>query len=180
MSNRGIDYSGPGSTANRDPETGIRYGIISQHQLDGDSLDSFEEIYVPRCPHCGKEVPEDTHFTKENRPADERDGYYTICASCEKPFAEDEQYGDEPDDHKLDDGEYQGRLDSGGDAWCFKSPYFTRATFCSPCAPGACSLGSPCDDGERAYCFGHDWFEDGKAPYPVYSVATGERVERAS
>jgi len=27
------------------------------------------------------------------------------------------------------------------------------------------------------YCFGHDWFEDGKAPYPVYSVETGELVE---
>lgn len=28
----------------------------------------------------------------------------------------------------------------------------------------------------RAYCFGHDWFEDGVAPYPVYSVETGELV----
>ena len=32
------------------------------------------------------------------------------------------------------------------------------------------------EDGERAYCFGHDWFEDKAAPYPVYSVATGELV----
>lgn len=28
----------------------------------------------------------------------------------------------------------------------------------------------------RAYCLGHDWFEDGQAPYPVYSIATGELV----
>ena len=31
-------------------------------------------------------------------------------------------------------------------------------------------------DGVRAFCFGHDWFEEGKAPYPVFSVATGKRV----
>lgn len=34
----GIDYSGPGSTANRDPETGIRYGVISQHSIQPDVM----------------------------------------------------------------------------------------------------------------------------------------------
>jgi len=29
----------------------------------------------------------------------------------------------------------------------------------------------------KVYCFGHDWFEDNKAPYPVYSVETGELIE---
>jgi hypothetical protein len=29
----GLDYSGLGSTINRDPETGIRYGVISQHSI---------------------------------------------------------------------------------------------------------------------------------------------------
>lgn len=29
----------------------------------------------------------------------------------------------------------------------------------------------------RAYCLGHDWFDDGKAPYPVFSVETGKLVE---
>jgi hypothetical protein len=28
----------------------------------------------------------------------------------------------------------------------------------------------------KGYCFGHDWFEGGKAPYPVFSVKTGELV----
>jgi hypothetical protein len=32
------------------------------------------------------------------------------------------------------------------------------------------------DRSNRCYCLGHDWFEDGKAPYPVYSVETGEIV----
>lgn len=34
----GIDYSGPGSTVNRDPETGIRYGVISQHSIQPDVM----------------------------------------------------------------------------------------------------------------------------------------------
>lgn len=77
------------------------------------------------------------------------------------------------------------------DVMVLASPYFTYAQFCSPCVPGACNLDSPLDviasDGlpmpsslvmhDRCYCLGHDWFEGGKAPYPVYSVETGELVE---
>jgi hypothetical protein len=65
------------------------------------------------------------------------------------------------------------------DVWVFKSPYFTYAQFCSPCAPGACYLLNPCtpeSGAARAYCFGHDWFEEGIAPYPVYSVETGAEL----
>jgi hypothetical protein len=29
----------------------------------------------------------------------------------------------------------------------------------------------------KAYCLGHDWFDDGRAPYPVYSVETGEWMQ---
>jgi hypothetical protein len=66
------------------------------------------------------------------------------------------------------------------DVFVIKSPFFTYASFCSPCAPGACYLLSPNADGAKAYCLGHDWFENGKAPYPVYSVETGLPVEGAS
>ncbi len=74
-------------------------------------------------------------------------------------------------------GEYKA-TQSGDDSDIFilKSPYYTRAQFCSPCAPGACYLTNPCEDGERAYCFGHDWFDDGKAPYPVFLVADDSEV----
>jgi hypothetical protein len=67
------------------------------------------------------------------------------------------------------------------DIFVMKSPYFTRCAYCSPCAPGAGFITDTRVDGIRTYCFGHDWYEteDGKhaAPYPVYSVETGERVE---
>lgn len=72
------------------------------------------------------------------------------------------------------DGQYRAGCGEDGDIFITKSPYYTRAQFCSPCAPGACYLTNPCEDGEKAYCFGHDWFWDSetkKAPYPVYRVS---------
>ena len=179
---RGIDYSGPQGAVenvNRDPETSIRYGIIHNHKLGEGALERFDAIYTARCPHCGEDIPDDTHFT--NRTIKKPGGaiskcWAADCSACGKLIREEEQHADEPDANVCDDGEYKAFLDRDGDAWFEKSPYFTRAAFCSPCAPGACYLTSPCDDGERCYCPGHDWFDEDKAPFPVYNVATGERV----
>lgn len=68
---------------------------------------------------------------------------------------------------------------SGDDCDIFitESPYYTTCQFCSPCAPGAGYIMNTVKDGVKAYCFGHDWFENGKAPYPVYDVKTGKRVK---
>ncbi len=81
-------------------------------------------------------------------------------------------------------------LDS--DLMILKSPYFTYASFCSPCVPGACNLDSSLDVGEiddkraaelgitsnKCYCLGGDWFDDDQpAPYPIYSVETGKLVQ---
>jgi len=99
-------------------------------------------------------------------------------------------YGDIPDDEELPDfcepigfvldaDGYRATCGDDGDIFILKSPYFTYAQFCSPCAPGACHLRNPLDEADennRCYCFGHDWFEDGKAPYPVYRVDTREQV----
>lgn len=173
---KGTDY-GMGRT-NIDRETGIRYGVISSAEVCQAWADSSEEDYEePTCPKCG------------NRAADyddETHGGYGCkggcvdyaCDDCEYAFDSSNAYGDEPSGSwTLDDGEYiatQSRDDC--DIFVTRSPYFTRAAFCSPCAPGACYLMTPDEDGERCYCFGHDWFESGTAPYPVYSVATGELV----
>jgi DNA-directed RNA polymerase subunit RPC12/RpoP len=181
VSGPGIDYSGPGSTDNRDTETGIRYGIIPLHAL-GEVFDDFESVYTARCPHCGEDIPEDFHF--ESRDVKVPGGhlrsmFVADCTECGKTIREDDQYGDEPDAQVCENGIVTAHIDSSNDVWFTKSLYFTRASFCSPCAPGACHLNTPCDDGERCYCPGHDWFEGGEAPFPVYSVETGERVERA-
>ena len=125
----------------------------------------------------------DCHCTEPDWANDhDRDdmGYETLhhacgdyaCDDCRILFDGEDAYGEEPLAWTLDDGEYQAtQSGSDCDVFILRSPYYTRARFCSPCAPGACYLMNPTDDGEKAYCFGHDWFEDGKAPYPVYRVS---------
>lgn len=176
----GIDYSGIGATCNRDSETGIRYGIIPMHALNEWAYESFEPDYgTPHCPKCGNDAIDSGDDSIP--PTDQREdwdyhGNDFACLDCKYTFWSDQAYGDEPIGNTLDDGEYQGNLDNSNDVWVFKSPYYTFAQFCSPCAPGAGYLANPCEDGPRTYCFGHDWFEDNKAPYPVYRVDTGELV----
>ena len=41
----GIDYSPKNSTVNRNPNTGIRYGIIAQNSIMPESLSDFEPVY---------------------------------------------------------------------------------------------------------------------------------------
>ncbi len=139
--------------------------------------ESFKADYgEPHCPKCSNEAEEYD---------DEKHGEYAecmgcsnyACEHCETTFDSSDAYGDEPLGWTLDDGEYKAEQHGGdGDVFILRSPYYTHAQFCSPCAPGACHLRNPCEDGERAYCLSHDWFEDEIAPYPVYSVATNELI----
>lgn len=157
----GIDY-GRGIT-NIDHDNGIRYGVISQHEVLQAWCDDSEPFYgKPHCPKCGNELDE---------PVD--DGYECECGHV-IDWVGEECYGDEPLSHYVDDGEYRAEAGCDGDIFITKSPYYTRCTFCSPCAPGAGYLtdrGNDC----KAYCFGSDWF-DGDCPYPIYRVADDSLV----
>ena len=62
------------------------------------------------------------------------------------------------------------------DIFILKSPYYTVCQFCSPCAPGAGYVMNTVENGVKAYCFGHDCFEDGNAPYPVFRVEDDVQV----
>lgn len=163
MTGAGIDYSGPSGTCNRDLETGIRYGIIPLGRLNDSAMDAFEGEYDLSCPHCGADLADD--FEGPN-----------ACPECAREIADGEQYADEPSHWALVEDGYEGFLDSSNDVWITSSPYYTRAAFCSPCAPGACYLTDPREDGARAYCLGPDWF-DGPAPYPIYRVADDGRED---
>ena len=196
-----IDY-GMGQT-NIDKETGIRYGVISQNEVLQAWCDSSEAYYGdPHCPKCGNEavvipshtesdpsgegkwvsviqdVPEHMKDYEENKYCGCCD---FACDACKYLFGSDEAYGDEPLSHTLDDGEYKAECGESGDIFITKSPYYTYGPFCSPCAPGAVYLASASkydeETGIKAYCFCHDFFEDNKAPYKVYSVATGEEIK---
>ena len=83
----------------------------------------------------------------------------------------------EPLGFSLDDGEYKAYCGEDGDIFIFKSPYYTQAQFCSPCAPGAGHLLNPCEHGPKTYCFPLDWFDaETECPYPIYRVSDNVRV----
>lgn len=163
----GIDY-GRITASNRNVETGIRYGVIHQGQVLQAWCDSNEADYGdPTCPDCGGDVVEST------------DGKDYCCENCNREWYSEDCYPEQPLEYTLDDGEYlcsQGEDDC--DIFVLRSPYFTYCNLCSPCAPGAGYLTQPVppDPENRAYCFGHDFFDEGVAPYPVYSVETGELI----
>ena len=192
----GIDY-GNGET-NVDHATGIRYGVIPQNDVLQSWSDSSESDYgAPHCPKCGNEALsiDDENVPDIDSATDwEDNGRDHACVSCRYSFNADEAYGDDPLAFTLDDGEYvatQGGDDT--DIFVIKSPYFTYAQFCSPCAPGACHLRQPVDEnGPRAYCFAPDWFDchydddalgvyngaNTACPYPVYRVSDGACIYR--
>ena len=178
---KGIDY-GMGQT-NIDTANGIRYGVISSHEVCQAWADSSKADYgKPHCPKCGNEaiVIDDESMPDLDEVGESENwqdnGCDFACLSCKITYDSDKVYGDEPLGFALDDREYKATQDSEGDIFILSSPYYTKAAFCSPCAPGACYLTSPCDDGAKAYCFGHDWFDDGIAPYPVYRVSDDRQL----
>ena len=179
MSDYGIDY-GSGLT-NIDKETGIHFGVIPENAVLQAWADSSEGDYGPAtCPKCGNDAVDIDDESVPELPADgwEDDGRDYACLDCKYSFSSDDAYGDEPQAYVLDDGEYKATADEHGDIFITKSPCYTHAQYCSPCAPGACHLENPVDEnGPKAYCFGQDWF-DGPCPYPIYRVSDNECIYR--
>ena len=160
----GIDYST--GIENRSPETGIHYGVIHQGEILQAWADSSEPYYHPACPLCGGDIAEDKLFTD------------FTCPNCGEEVKEHDFDYLEATSYYVDDSEYQA--ESSGDMvdiFIAESPYYTTCNYCSPCAPGAGYLTDYNSDGIKTYCFGHDWFEDGKAPYKVFDVKTNKEVK---
>lgn len=177
----GIDY-GLGKT--NVGANGIRYGVISQHSINPDCDDVYTngrdltfENYQQSVKDSLKSALSDyfSDHAWNDRPS-------SLANAVANAFDAIEQ---DINDRYESDGEGQYLYEQDGytiqtcltnDYIVTQSPYFTYAQFCSPCIPGACNLDSPLaetDDNNKCFCLGHDWFDDGKAPYPVYSVETG-------
>ena len=134
-------------TTNIDLKTGIRYGVIHQDEVLQAWADSSEPVYHT-CEDKECNDDEDCEYCDPLYFTFEKEGYLT------------EQTQDDPD------------------IFITKSPFYTYCAYCSPCAPGAGYLMDPKDKktGIRSYCFGHDWFESGRAPYDVYRVSDDKLV----
>ena len=169
-----IDY-GMG-IINIDKETGIRYGVISQYSI-GDAIDDIEPDWgEASCPRCGVEAIPLEDF-KGNNDTEYGHGWYDwACPTCNYVFDSDEAFPAEPIGWRYVEDGYHLESCLDFDFIVLKSPYYTHAAFCSPCVPGAGDLDSPDASGVETYCLGHDWFEDKKAPYPVFDVATRKLV----
>jgi len=146
----------------------------------------------PTCPKCGNDaidigdgrVPVDAPDL-EDWSAAPHDCHDYACLACRHVFGSESAYPEEPLGWYIDQDGLQAINCLDSDAMVTLSPYYTYGVFCSPCVPGAVSLDSDIDHNTpaaelatlpRAYCFGHDWLDGGIAPYPVYSVATGNQI----
>ena len=171
----GIDY-GMGTT-NIDKKTGIRYGVISQHEVLQAWCNSSEPEYGKpevddcQCPTCGSIAEDcddnldwgDTIECTNEECDDFGDDFEVEFPDCAEPLC-----------HYVDEDDLQASCGDSGDIFVTLSPYYAFCAHCSPCAPGAGYLTS--DGDVKAYCLGHDWFEGGEASYKVFSVETDEEV----
>jgi len=182
----GLDY-GLG-LSNVDKDNGIRYGVISMNSINLDCTDGFEYEYAgPNCPKCGESIKasdDESLFADYDGELDDDgtpewfDGKDYCCLECKKCFWSDRCFSEESTGWKYESDGYQLTDCLDNDIFVLKSPYFTYAQFCSPCVPGAGNLDTPVEQeqGAKCYALGHDWFEDSKAPYRLWSVETGLEV----
>lgn len=185
---KGIDY-GLGQS-NRDIVTGIRFGVIAGNALNPEALD---DIY-----QCGTDLDYEAYIDDvKGKLANALSDYFSdykhegkeqsrLDEAVEMAF---DAISDRLGDSYQESGDcvrmlyekdgYKIQAASDGDIWVLKSPYFTYAQFCSPCAPGACYLANALtepDANNKCYCLNHDWFDDAKAPYPVYAVESATLI----
>lgn len=176
----GIDYSLGRSNVNK--ATGIHYGVISQHSIMPEATDDFEQYYgEPTCPQCGNPAMEISEFDEKHPDVTELKPYAHGCTDfacpvCLLSLDSADVYSDESQGFTYEREGYKLTDCLDSDIFVLESPFYTHAQYCSPCVPGAGNLETPVEDGPKTYCLGHDWFEDGKAPYQVYRVSDDSLV----
>ena len=180
MDNAGIDY-GLGQS-NIDQETGIRYGVISQHSLTEWLDERLENDYgSPTCPKCGNAAHDldGVDNTEDMDTWEYGRGYADYyCESCKYVFDNSEAYPDEAIGQYLDSAEYQLSSVLDSDLMVLKSPYYTYACYCSPCVPGAGDLDSPLpkEEGIKVYCLDKTWFDNEHCQYSYWRVSDNTLV----
>ena len=146
---------------NINPDTGVRYGVISTRNIDQDVLDTILQngtdlSYAEAEEEIRRDVEADVRAGKGillddvDMEVQSRMEHY----QCEEPVVR----------YVLTDDAGQPTLEVqttwlGGAQllWVFKSPYRTKARLCSPCVPNAGDLDNLDPDGEECYDVPPDW-----------------------
>ena len=150
---------------NINPDTGVRYGVISTRNIDQDVLDTILQNGTDLS------YAEAEEETRRDVEADVRAGRGILLDDVDMEVqARMENYqSDEPvvrytltDDAGQTTLEVQTTWLGGAQLlWVFKSPYRTKARLCSPCVPGAGDLDNPDPEGVECYDVPPDWREGG-------------------
>jgi hypothetical protein len=148
-------------------EKGIHYGVIPKNNLFNsaeefydnakdmsyaDVIDKIQEAITGLSDYLDEETIED------------------MVATATENFDENYQ-----DDNALMVYEKDGYVIQGDnddtDLFITKSPFYTFAPPCSPCAPGAGYLLSAANGQPyKTYCLDKSWFEDDQCPYEYFEV----------
>jgi hypothetical protein len=144
---------------NINPETGIRFGIISTNSLHSDVI---EEIQSRGVDVRYEEMRKDLWAEVKNVCKDYMsDSDAKDVADYAIDYASENFYDDEPI-HEFAIGGVKGRTTWLGGAllvWIFESPFTTHAQLCSPCVPNCGDLDHLMSDegGYLCYDVPPDW-----------------------
>ena len=146
--------------ANQNPETGIRYGIISANSLHPDVIDNLcygaqatDVRYEEACADLEAAIRHAVSDFLSNRQIQH------LIAEAIEMF---EHECDEP----IHEGKYEGVeyrttwLGGALHVWIFESPVVGNYQQCSPCVPGAGNLDCPDLDGVVCYDVPKEWRAD--------------------
>ncbi len=141
-------------TANINPQTGIRYGVVSLQSL-ADWV--FEEFLNHGTNHTYEAAVAEfrSEFFAENPDAEE-DAYEEALQEANDGWQFDEEV------HSLEKDGMHLQLSWLGGApiiFVFQSPHTAKARLCSPCVPNAGDLEHKDEDGELCYDVPADWYE---------------------
>ena len=139
---------------NVNPETGIRYGIISANSLDGELVQDL--LYYEGEDLSWKEAEEEIKIAMREEGVTEEDWDRTL----------DDRLSDVYIDEPIVEGECEGvkyRTSWLGGAlhfWIFESHRIGKYNLCSPCAPNAGNLDCPNENGYECYDVPEGWREN--------------------
>lgn len=139
------ELTGQQELVNVNPETGIRYGVVSL-----DSLQDwvFDEFFHHGTNETWAEAIRD--YIAENPGSDEEDA----SEALEHAQFEEEVYSLEKDGMKLQ----LSYLGGAPLVWVFESPHKAMVRECSPCVPNAGDLNSKIDGGFECYDVPAEWY----------------------